>query len=101
MAKKSLQLRDLKRRKMSASKESTRKKLLKVARDRTAEPEEIFKANLKLAKLPRNSSATRIHNRCRVTGRGRGVYRKFGLCRIILRDMAGRGEIPGVRKASW
>ena len=54
-----------------------------------------------LQKLPRNSSPTRISNRCSQTGRGRGVYRKFGLCRNVFRDLASQGKIPGVRKASW
>jgi len=54
-----------------------------------------------LQKLPRNSSATRVRNRCFVTGRGRGVYRKFGLCRNMFRQMALEGKIPGIRKASW
>lgn len=54
-----------------------------------------------LQKLPRNSSATRVRNRCNVTGRGRAVYRKFGLCRNIFRQMSLEGKIPGIRKASW
>lgn len=54
-----------------------------------------------LQKLPRNSSVTRVRNRCSVTGRGRGVYRKFGLCRNIFRQLALEGKIPGIRKASW
>jgi len=54
-----------------------------------------------LQKLPRNSSPTRLRNRCSVTGRGRGVYRKFGLCRNMFRQLASEGKIPGVRKASW
>lgn len=54
-----------------------------------------------LQKLPRNSSATRLRNRCSVSGRGRGVYRKFGLCRNMFRQLASEGKIPGVRKASW
>ena len=63
--------------------------------------EQRFKARLKLAKLPRNSSATRLHNRCQLTGRPRGVFRKFGLCRHKIRELAFNGEIPGVVKASW
>lgn len=54
-----------------------------------------------LQKLPRNSAPTRVRNRCTVTGRGRGVYRKFGLCRNVFRQMALEGKIPGIRKASW
>ena len=63
--------------------------------------EERFAASLKLAELPRNSSATRIRNRCELTGRPRAYYRKFRLCRIQLRDLANKGLIPGVVKSSW
>lgn len=63
--------------------------------------EERFDAMMKLAKMPRNSSAVRQHNRCELTGRPRGVYRKFKLCRIKLRDLASAGQIPGVIKSSW
>ena len=63
--------------------------------------DERFLAVQKLAKLPRNSSKTRIHNRCELSGRPRGYYRKFGLCRIELRDLANKGMIPGVTKSSW
>lgn len=93
--------RDKKRRKMSKSYSKKRKTLLKVARNRNASPEEIFEANMKLAKLPRNANPTRIRNRCALTGRPRGVYRKFNLCRIVIRDMASKGELPGVKKSSW
>lgn len=54
-----------------------------------------------LQKLPRNSAPTRLRNRCSVTGRGRGVYRKFGICRNVFRQLASEGKIPGIRKASW
>jgi len=63
--------------------------------------EEFFAAQKALAKLPRNSSKTRIHNRCELTGRPRGYFRKFGLCRNKLREVAMRGEVPGMIKASW
>ncbi len=63
--------------------------------------EERFQAVLKLAELPRNSSKTRMRNRCALTGRPRGYHRKFNLSRIALRDLASRGELPGVTKASW
>jgi len=63
--------------------------------------EERFAAQMKLSKLPRNSSAVRIHNRCELTGRPRGFYRKFKLSRIALRDLASSGQIPGMVKASW
>ena len=64
-------------------------------------PEERFAARLKLAKLPRNSSKTRIHHRCELTGRPKGYYRKVKLSRIALRDLANFGQIPGMTKASW
>lgn len=69
--------------------------------DRTLPPEERFAAQMKLAQMPRTSSATRIRNRCVITGRSRGVYRKFGISRIMMRDMVAGGLLPGVRKASW
>jgi small subunit ribosomal protein S14 len=64
-------------------------------------PEERFEAQLKLAKLPRNSSKTRIHHRCEVSGRPKGYYRKVRMSRIALRDMSNFGQIPGMTKASW
>jgi small subunit ribosomal protein S14 len=69
--------------------------------DRGRDPEERFEATLRLAELPRNSSRTRIRNRCSLTGRPRAYYRKFGLSRIALRDLASEGQIPGVVKSSW
>ena len=63
--------------------------------------EERFKARLKLAKLPRNSSPTRLHSRCEVTGRPRSYYRKLRMSRIALRDLASKGQIPGMVKSSW
>jgi small subunit ribosomal protein S14 len=69
--------------------------------DRGRDPEERFEATLKLAELPRNTSKVRIRNRCSMTGRPRGYYRKFGLSRITLRDLASEGQIPGVVKSSW
>ncbi len=64
-------------------------------------PEERFAARLKLAELPRNSSPTRIHNRCEITGRSRGYYRKVRMSRIALRELAAAGQVPGMTKASW
>ncbi|MDR1551583.1 MAG: 30S ribosomal protein S14 [Holosporaceae bacterium] len=84
-----------------ASKKVTRSALKDVAMNRSLSPEERFAAQLKLARMPRNSSATRIRNRCIITGRARGVYRKFNLSRIMIREMAAEGLIPGIRKASW
>ena len=78
-----------------------RTRLLAIARDRSAPMEERFAANIKLAEMPRNSNPTRLRNRCDLTGRPRGFYRKFRLSRIALRDLASRGQIPGMTKSSW
>ena len=88
-------------RKSVESKKATREKLKSVVMNRELAPEERFAAQLKLAQMPRTSSTTRIRNRCMITGRARGVYRKFNISRIMLREMAADGLIPGVRKASW
>lgn len=72
-----------------------------IASDRSLPPEEQFAARLKLAQLPRNSSKTRVRNRCEATGRPRAFYRKFKLSRIALRELANRGQIPGMVKSSW
>lgn len=101
MAKVAMVERDIKRKRMAKSQAAKRAKLLAVARDRNASPEEIFKANMKLAKLPRNGAKNRQRNRCALTGRPRGYHRKFGLCRIELRDKAAHGQLPGVTKSSW
>ena len=82
-------------------KKETRQKLKAIINNREEDPAKRFQAQLKLAKMPRNSSATRIRNRCSITGRARGTYRKFGISRIVLRDMVAAGVIPGLRKASW
>jgi small subunit ribosomal protein S14 len=78
-----------------------RAKLRAVARDRSLSPEERFTARLKLAALPRNSSAVRLRLRCALSGRPRGNYRKFKLSRLALRELASSGQIPGMMKASW
>lgn len=78
-----------------------RAKLKAMAKDESLPPEERFAARLKLAQLPRNSAAVRIRNRCELTGRPRGVFRKFKLARLSLRDLASNGQIPGMVKASW
>ena len=101
MAKKSAVERDLKRRRMAKRHANRRAKLKAIASDQSLSQEERFKAALKLAKLPRNSSETRIHNRCELTGRPRGYYRKLRLSRIALRDLASQGLIPGMVKSSW
>ena len=84
--------------KKHANKRATLKALIK---DRSVPAEERFQAVLKLAEMPRNSSKTRIRNRCALSGRPRAFYRKFNLSRIALRDLASRGELPGVTKSSW
>jgi small subunit ribosomal protein S14 len=78
-----------------------RKKLKELASDLSRQPEERFAARLKLAQLPRNSSATRVRNRCELTGRSRGYYRKLKVCRNMLRELASQGLIPGMVKSSW
>lgn len=78
-----------------------RARLKAIAGDRSLPAEERFAARLKLAELPRNSSAVRIQRRCHLTGRPRGVYRKFRLSRIALRELAAQGQIPGMVKSSW
>jgi small subunit ribosomal protein S14 len=78
-----------------------RAELKAIANDESRPPEERFAARLKLAKLPRNSSAVRIRNRCDFSGRPRGVYRKFKLSRLAVRDLASIGQIPGMVKSSW
>ncbi len=88
------------RRKVKAKK-AKRAELKAIIMNRTISPEERFAAQLKLAAMPRTSSATRIRNRCMITGRARGVYRKFNISRIMLREMAANGLVPGVHKASW
>jgi small subunit ribosomal protein S14 len=101
MAKKSSINKNAKRAKMAKQMGPKRARLKAVASDRNAPEEERFVAQLKLAEMPRNSSATRIRNRCELTGRPRGVYRKFKLSRIALRELASAGQIPGMVKSSW
>ena len=78
-----------------------REKLKKIIMDKKIPLEERFKAQQKLSKLPRNSAKNRIMNRCQITGRPHGVYRKLKISRIALRDMASSGKIPGITKSSW
>lgn len=101
MAKVSMVERDKKRARMAAQFAEKRAKLKAIANDDSLPMEERFKARLKLAKLPRNSSPTRVRNRCQVTGRPRSYYRKLKMSRIALRDLASQGEIPGMVKSSW
>ncbi|MFN3745762.1 MAG: 30S ribosomal protein S14 [Hyphomicrobiaceae bacterium] len=101
MAKKSSINKNERRRKLVDQYAARRKALKEVAVDQTKPAEERFAARLKLAKLPRNSSKTRIRNRCEITGRARGYYRKLKLCRNQLRELASQGMIPGMVKSSW
>jgi small subunit ribosomal protein S14 len=101
MAKKSMVNREVKRAKLVKQHASKRAALKAVINDQAKPVEERFKATLKLASLPRNSSATRIHNRCQLTGRPHAYYRKLKLSRIMLRDLASFGQIPGMVKSSW
>ena len=101
MAKLSQINRNKKRVKMVAQYSEKRAALKAKADDMSVAPEDRFAARLKLAKLPRNSSPTRIRNRCELTGRPRAVYRKFKLSRLALRELASSGALPGVVKSSW
>jgi len=101
MAKLAVKLREQKRRQTVAKFKVRRQELLDLIRDPKAADEDREAARDKLQKLPRNASPTRLRNRCAITGRPRGVYKKFGLGRNKLRELALRGEVPGVIKASW
>ena len=101
MAKTSAIERNKKRRRLVKQFAGRRARLKAVAADDALPPEERFVARLKLAELPRNSSPVRVRNRCELTGRPRGNYRKFKLSRIALRQLASSGQIPGMVKSSW
>ena len=101
MAKTSSIQRNKKRERLSKQLANRRAKLKAKALDESLPLEERFAARLKLAKLPRNSSPTRIRNRCELTGRPRGFYRKLRVSRIALRELASKGQAPGVVKSSW
>ena len=101
MAKKSSIEKNNRRRRMAKSFANRRAKLKAIATDKKAPMEERFAAALKLAELPRNSSRTRIRNRCELTGRPRAFYRKHKLSRIALRELGSKGLIPGLVKSSW
>jgi len=101
MAKLALKLRNEKRKKMVEKFKAKRASLLEVLQDPRASDEAKEAARDKLQRLPRDASPVRLRNRCALTGRPRGVYRKFGLGRNKLRDLALKGEVPGVIKASW
>jgi small subunit ribosomal protein S14 len=89
------------RRKLVAQSADKRKRLKAIANDLKRPAEERFAARIKLAEMPRNSSQVRIRNRCELTGRARGYYRKLRMCRNQLRDLASQGLIPGMTKSSW
>lgn len=101
MAKKSMKAREVKRMKAVAKFAAKRADLKEAIRNPKASYEERAAAVAQLSKLPRDASPSRVQRRCRVTGRPRAVYRKFGLCRNKLREAAMRGDIPGLVKASW
>jgi small subunit ribosomal protein S14 len=101
MAKKSSIEKNKRRTRLAAQYAAKRARLKAIANDKNLPQEDRFAARLKLAELPRNSAPSRIRNRCELTGRPRGTYRKFKLSRIALRDLASVGQIPGMVKSSW
>jgi len=101
MAKKSSIEKNKRREKLTRQYLERRAKLKAIAHDKTKPMEERFAATLKLAELPRNSSATRVHNRCVITGRPKAYYRKLKMSRIALRELGSKGMIPGLLKSSW
>ena len=101
MAKTSSVEKNNRRRRLAAQSAEKRKRLKAIANDLKRPAEERFAARIKLAEMPRNSSPTRIRNRCDLTGRPRGYYRKLRMSRIALRDLASQGQIPGMTKSSW
>ena len=101
MAKKSMVAREAKRAKTARKYAAKRAQLKAIINDRTSTPEQVDEAVIKLQQLPRDASPSRQQNRCRQTGRPHAVYRKFGLCRNKLREAAMRGDVPGLKKASW
>jgi small subunit ribosomal protein S14 len=101
MAKKSSIEKNNRRRKMAKNAQAKREKLKAIIADKKKPMEERFAATLKLASLPRNSSPTRIRNRCELTGRPRSVYRKTKLSRIAMRELGSKGLVPGLVKSSW
>ncbi len=101
MSKVSAKEKNNRRRKLAAQYAERRQALKAVIMDRSKPMDERFAAQLKLAQLPRNSAKNRIRNRCELTGRPRGYYRKLALCRNQLRELASQGRIPGMTKSSW
>jgi small subunit ribosomal protein S14 len=101
MAKTSAVEKNLKRIRLVKKYAAKRERLKAIANDRSLPAEDRFAARLKLAEVPRNSAPVRIRNRCEITGRPRGYYRKFKISRIALRDLGSNGQIPGLVKSSW
>jgi len=101
MAKKSMVEREKKRQRLVEQYADKRAALKAIINDQTLPMEDRFKANLKLAELPRDSSKTRLHNRCELTGRPKAYYRKLKLSRIMLRELSSNGQVPGMVKSSW
>lgn len=101
MAKTSSIEKNNRRRKLAAQHAAKRKRLKAIADDLKLPPEERFAARLKLAEMPRNGALVRVRNRCEITGRARGYYRKLRMCRNQLRELASQGLIPGMVKSSW
>jgi small subunit ribosomal protein S14 len=101
MAKRSAVERNKKRQHLTKRYAAKRARLKAIASDRSVPMEERFAATLKLSEVPRNSAAVRVRNRCELTGRPRGYYRKFRISRIALRELGSRGHIPGLVKSSW
>ncbi len=101
MSKTSSVERNKKRERMAKNQAGRRARLKAVVMDREASPEDRFEASLKLAEMPRNGAKVRVRLRCELTGRGRGNYRKFRVCRNKLRELASLGQIPGMVKSSW
>ena len=101
MAKKSMIAREAKRAETLKKFAAKRAELKALIQSPASSEEQVWEAQIKLQKMPRDASASRQRNRCRVTGRPHGVYRKFGLCRHKLREAAMRGDVPGLVKASW
>ncbi|WP_375174768.1 30S ribosomal protein S14 [Pseudooceanicola sp.] len=101
MAKKSMIEREKKRERLVAKYAAKREALKEIINDQSKPMEERFRATLKLAELPRNSSPTRLHNRCQLTGRPHAYYRKLKVSRIMLRELGSNGQVPGLVKSSW
>lgn len=101
MAKKSAVNKNERRRMLVAKYAARYARLKAITSDESLPETERLLARLKMAEIPRNGNPTRVRNRCAITGRPRAYYRKFGLARVMLRDLAVRGQIPGVRKSSW